>query len=142
MKLLDRMFDPHQYGWWFLLANVFGVLVPVILLSIPKFRTINFITLVAFLMVLAMWVKRFLIIVPTLETPLLPMQEIRPEFIKYSITWVEWALTAAGVATFFLMFTLASKFVPIVPVWEVVEDVWEPMGIEELKKKELKKKES
>ena len=137
MKLLNRMFDPNQYGWMFLFANIFGVLVPVILLSITKLRkNINFVTLVAFLMVMAMWVKRFLIIVPTLETTLLPMQDIRPEYINYSITWVEWALTAGGIATFFLAFTLASKFIPIVPVWEVVEDVWEPMGIEELKKKQ------
>ena len=72
-------------------------------------------------MVLALWLKRYLIIVPTLETPLLPMQEIRPEYINYSITWVEWALTFGGLATFALMFTLAAKFVPIIPVWDMAE---------------------
>ena len=49
------------------------------------------------------------------------MQDLRPEYVKYAATWVEWALTAAGVATFFLMFRLAAKFIPIVPVWETVE---------------------
>lgn len=122
MELLHRLFDPAQYGWWFLLTNLFGILVPIFVLAVPRFRTIRVITVVAFLMVMAMWVKRYLIIVPTLETPLLPIQDIRPEYVKYSITWVEWALTAAGVATFLLLFTLASKFVPIVPVWEVAKE--------------------
>jgi molybdopterin-containing oxidoreductase family membrane subunit len=120
-RLLDRLFDMKQYGKLFWFANVFGVLVPILFLSIPRFRTINFITVIAALMVLAMWVKRYLIIVPTLETPLLPMQDIRPEYVKYSITWIEWALTFGGIATFALMFTLASKFIPIVPVWEMAE---------------------
>ena len=79
-------------------------------------------------MVAALWVKRYLIIVPTLESPLLPIQDTRPEYINYSATWVEWALTAAGVATFLLFFTLMSKFVTMVPISEfsnrgpVVED--------------------
>ena len=89
--------------------------------KIPRFRSVRSITFAAFLIVIALWVKRYLIIVPTLETTLLPMQDLRPEYVKYAATWVEWALTAAGVATFFLMFRLAAKFIPIVPVWETVE---------------------
>lgn len=120
-KLLDRLFDMNQYGLMFWAANIFGVVIPIVVLSIPRFRTINIITIVSVLMVLAMWIKRFLIIVPTLQTPLLPMQDIRPEYINYSITWVEWALTFSGIATFCLLFTLAAKFVPIIPIWETAE---------------------
>ncbi|MFZ1258924.1 MAG: hypothetical protein WAQ93_00525, partial [Chitinophagaceae bacterium] len=71
---------------------------------------------VAFLMIIAMWVKRYLIIVPTLETTLLPMQDTRTEYVKYAATWPEWVLTGAGIASFFLFFTLISKFVTVVPV--------------------------
>jgi molybdopterin-containing oxidoreductase family membrane subunit len=46
------------------------------------------------------------------------MQDTRLEFVKYSPTWVEWALTFAGIATFFLAFTLFSKFVTIIPISE------------------------
>jgi hypothetical protein len=67
-------------------------------------------------MVIALWVKRYLIIVPTLETPALPMQDTRIEYVKYSATWPEWALTFAGIASFLLFFTLVSKFVTVVPV--------------------------
>ena len=46
------------------------------------------------------------------------MQDTRTEYVHYSPTWVEWALTAAGIATFLLFFTLMSKFVTIVPISE------------------------
>ncbi|MBK7558030.1 MAG: hypothetical protein IPI54_06980 [Chitinophagaceae bacterium] len=67
-------------------------------------------------MVIALWVKRYLIIVPTLESPALPMQETRMEYVKYAATWPEWALTIAGIASFLLFFTIMSKFVTVVPV--------------------------
>ena len=120
-ELLHKLFDPDQYGWWFLFANIGGVLLPLIVIGIRWFRSVNSITIVSAILVLAMWVKRYLIVVPTLETTLLPMQDTRPEFIAYSATWVEWGLTFGGIAMFFLMFKLASKFVPIVPVWETSE---------------------
>ena len=72
-------------------------------------------------MVMALWVKRYLIIVPTLETPALPMQDTRLEYVKYAATWQEWALTFAGIATFLLCFTLFSKFVTVVPVSELID---------------------
>ncbi len=120
-ELIHKLMDLNQYGWMFYFANFAGILLPIVLIGIPKFRSINTITFSAALLVIAMWFKRYLIIVPTLETPLLPMQEIRPEYVNYSATWVEWALTGAGIALFMILFKLASKFVPIVPVWETAE---------------------
>ena len=46
------------------------------------------------------------------------MQDTRIEYVKYSATWVEWALTFAGIASFFLFFTLLSKFITIIPISE------------------------
>ena len=121
-ELIEKLFNYSEYGGWFLFANGAGILLPLIVIGIPKLRSIKSITLVSFIMVIALWVKRYLIIVPTLENTLIPMQDIRPEYVKYSITWVEWALTIAGVALFLLMFTLASKFIPVIPVYETEED--------------------
>ena len=120
-ELIHKLMDLNQYGWMFYFANFAGILLPIVLIGIPKFRSINTITFSAALLVIAMWFKRYLIIVPTLETPLLPTQDIRPEYVNYSATWVEWALTGAGIALFMILFKLASKFVPIVPVWETAE---------------------
>lgn len=115
-EVLHKLFSLSEYGWWFLYANIVGILLPILVVAIPATRKPKWITLAAFLMVSALWVKRYLIIVPTLESPLLPIQDIRPEYVFYSATWVEWALTISGVATFLLFFSLASKFVTIIPV--------------------------
>lgn len=122
-ELIEKLFNWNEFGALFFFANAGGILLPIIVIAIPKFRTINGITIVSAVMVLAMWVKRYLIVIPTLETTLIPMQETRPEYISYSATWVEWALTCAGIAAFILMLKLASKFIPIVPVWETAESI-------------------
>jgi Ni/Fe-hydrogenase subunit HybB-like protein len=115
-EVINKLFNPAEYGWWSLFANFVGILIPIFIVAIPKTRKPGWITLAAFFMVIALWVKRYLIIVPTLETPALPMQDTRIEYIKYSATWPEWALTFAGIATFLLFFTIMSKFVTVVPV--------------------------
>jgi len=53
---------------------------------------------------------------------LLPLQDMRPEYIHYKVTPVEWMLTFAGIAMFCLLFFLFSKFLPIVNVVKVTED--------------------
>ena len=86
------------------------------MVGIARFRTIRNITLTAIVVVISLWLNRYIIVVPTLESPYLPIQDARPEWANYTATWVEWSLTAAGVAVFCLLFTLASKFITIVPV--------------------------
>jgi molybdopterin-containing oxidoreductase family membrane subunit len=124
-EVINKLFNPAEYGWWTLFANVAGILLPILIVAIPATRKPGFITAGAFLMVIALWVKRYLIIVPTLESPLLPMQDTRIEYVKYSATWPEWALTFAGIASFLLFFTIMSKFVTIVPV-SGLEDTHKP----------------
>ncbi len=114
--VINKLFNPAEYGWWTLFANLFGIVIPIVIVAIPFTRKTNWITLAAFLMVMALWVKRYLIIVPTLESPALPMQDTRMEYVKYTATWPEWALTFAGIASFLLFFTLMSKFVTVVPI--------------------------
>jgi len=53
---------------------------------------------------------------------LLPIHDLRPEYVHYSPTWVEWTLTVAGVALFLLLFYIFSKFIPIIPVVRTGEE--------------------
>jgi Ni/Fe-hydrogenase subunit HybB-like protein len=122
MEVLHKIFDFNEYWWWFFFSAFLGVLIPIIIIAVPKFRNINSIAFAALISVAALWVKRYLIIIPTLEAPLLPVHDLRPEFLFYTATWVEWALTVAGVAMFILLFFLFSKFLPIIPVVKVVEE--------------------
>lgn len=118
-QLLTKLFDWNAYGPMFLFTNIGGIILPILVVALPQLRKPGYLALVSAIMVLAMWVKRYLIVVPTLETPLLPIQDIRPEYVNYSITWVEWALTFSGIALFLLLFTIASKFMTLIPVSEV-----------------------
>jgi Ni/Fe-hydrogenase subunit HybB-like protein len=117
--LLETLFS--RYFWQFILANYIGVLVPIFILSIKKLRTVNWITFSAVIAVLGLWLNRYLIVVPTLETPFLPIQDTRQEFIYYSSTWVEWSLSFAGIAAFLLFFTLIIKFIPIIPISGIID---------------------
>lgn len=121
-RLVAKMFSFSEYGGLFLFANIAGIILPVLVVSVPKLRKPDYIALASAAMVLAMWVKRYLIIVPTLETPLLPTQDTRQEYVHYSPTWVEWALTFGGIATFLFLFTLAAKFLTIISVSEYSEE--------------------
>ncbi|MFZ4522608.1 MAG: NrfD/PsrC family molybdoenzyme membrane anchor subunit [Bacteroidales bacterium] len=122
MEVLFRLFSPEEYFMQFIFAVFIGVLVPIIIVTVPRFRNINSIAFAATIAVLALWVKRYLIIIPTLETPLLPLHDLRPEYAHYSATWVEWGLTFAGIAMFILLFYLFSKFIPILPVVRTGEE--------------------
>ncbi|MCX6250297.1 MAG: polysulfide reductase NrfD [Bacteroidetes bacterium] len=110
-----------EYYWPFIFSNYIGVLIPLLVIGIPRLRTINNITFSALVVIVALWFNRYLIVVPTLESPYLPIQDSRPEWLNYSATWVEYALLAAGIALFCLMFTIASKFVPVMNISEMSE---------------------
>jgi molybdopterin-containing oxidoreductase family membrane subunit len=118
--LLNTLFQ--RYFWQFILANYIGFIIPLVILFIKKLRTIKLITFAAFVAVLGLWLNRYLIVVPTLETPYLPIQDTREEFIHYTATWIEWSLSFAGIAAFFLLFTLLIKFIPIISMSGIIDD--------------------
>ena len=121
LEVIYKLFDFSDYGGWFYLAAFGGVLIPMIFVGFPFLRSINTITIGSVIAVVCMWIKRYLIIIPTLETPLLPLQDARHEYAHYSASWVEWSLTAGGMATFCLFFMIFIKFMPIIPVADISE---------------------
>jgi len=117
--LIDKLFS--EYYSLFIFANYIGILIPGIIIALPRFRTIPNITIAAVIAVLALWVNRYIIVIPTLETPFLPIQDVRDAWIKYSPTWIEWSLTLAGVSIFIMLFMLISKIAPIISISEMQE---------------------
>ena len=65
---------------------------------------------------IGMWLERFLIVIPSLSSPRLPM-----EAATYHPSWVEWSLLAAFVAMFILLYAVFTKLFPIVSIWEIHE---------------------
>ena len=102
------------YFWFYLVG---GLIVPIVLISIPRMRTIGGIVAAAVLVDLAMWVERYFIVVTGLRAPLLPYEPS-----NYAPTWVEWSITAGGFAFFALLVTVFVKIFPIMAVFEMVEE--------------------
>ena len=115
-EVIEKLLSPHHYGTWFAISNIIGILIPLIIMAFKALRNPLMITIASVLVLISLWIKRYLIVVPTLETPLIPIQDIRPEYVSYSPTWVEYALTLAGFASFLLLFSLAQRIVTIIPM--------------------------
>lgn len=119
-ELVHRLMGLDGFGLLFWPTIVFGLAVPSVLLLIPMRKSIAPAVVASLLINFGMWMKRYLIVVPTMMTPVIPA-EAAGTHIVYSPTWVEWAITFAGVALFLLLFTLFSRVVPIISMWEMAE---------------------
>src|SRR4030067_371755 len=59
---------------FFWLFVVGGIVVPIVLIALPQTSNVTGITVAALAVVLGMWLKRFLIVVPGLAEPLMPTE--------------------------------------------------------------------
>jgi len=66
------------------------------------------------LVVVTLWVTRFLIVVPSLTRPYLPYSSG-----SYTPTWVEWSLVVGTFVMVALLFALFTKLFPIIPLTEM-----------------------
>jgi Ni/Fe-hydrogenase subunit HybB-like protein len=123
-NLIKRLFDLSGYGLMFIYSNFIAILVPMIILGIPKWRSPKSIFASSLIILSGVWIKCYLIIIPTLETQHMPIQDSRPEWVHYTPSLVEISLIVWGFAAFALFLTLISKFVTLIP------SSTEPGGIE------------
>jgi Ni/Fe-hydrogenase subunit HybB-like protein len=88
--------------------------IPLPLLGIRRLRTIAGTVTASSLIVVGMWIERFLIIVPSLARKNLPYSWgfYRPQPVEIMITIATFAAMA-------FLYVLFSKFVPIISIWEL-----------------------
>ena len=92
-------------------------LLPIVLLVFKRIRTTPVLLLAATLLVnVGMFTERLLIVVGSLQRNHLPFN-----WGVYHTTWVEISIVAMTFAGFALLYTLFSRFIPFVPVWEIKE---------------------
>ncbi len=120
-RLLHLLAGNTSFGMAFWLWAAFGLFVPIALLLFPTRRSLASIVAASVLINIGMWVKRYLIIVPTLQTTYLPASAagVTPHYLP---SVVELTITAGAFAAFLLLFTLFSRFFPILSIWETAED--------------------
>jgi molybdopterin-containing oxidoreductase family membrane subunit len=101
------------FFWLQMTANV----LPVIFLAFKKIRTSPIFLLTLTLLInVGMYTERVLIVVGNLQRSYLPFN-----WGTYKPTWVEISIVAMTFAGFILLYTLFSRIVPYVPVWEIKE---------------------
>jgi Ni/Fe-hydrogenase subunit HybB-like protein len=97
--------------WTMVVCNF---VIPFVILSLRKLRTITGCVITSVSVLIGMWLERFLIIVPSLSHKSLPYS-----WGTYSPQPVEIIITCATFAAMGLFYTLFSKFVPIISIWEL-----------------------
>lgn len=108
------MVGPFAGLFWFYIMG--GILLPIVLVLSPRTRTIKGITIAAVLVLIAMWIERYLIVVTGFRVPLMEYPAA-----NYSPSWIEWSILAGGIALFALIISIFAKLFPVVSIWEVVE---------------------
>ncbi len=106
--------------YWF--VQIVGLIIPILLLLFKPFRKPFPALLISFLVIIGAWLKRFLIVVPSLQHPYLPIQDVPDSYLHYIPTWEEWAITAASFAGVMLIISILIKLFPVLPIWEIEEE--------------------
>jgi molybdopterin-containing oxidoreductase family membrane subunit len=117
--LLNLFIGEDALFYW--LVVLFGIAVPCILPLFKKLRKPFPLTLIAVAVLIAGWFKFYLIVIPGLSHPLLPIQDVPPSWSHYTPSLIEMTIVAATIAGTMLLVTVFSKYFPIISVWEVAE---------------------
>lgn len=104
-------FSPIFWAMW-----LFNFIIPFIMLSNRRTRTVAGTVITSILINIGMWLERYNIVVPTLTRPRLPSP-----VAAYFPTWVEWSILLGSIALFALLYVVFSKVFPIISIWEVRE---------------------
>ncbi len=106
--------------YWF--VQIIGLILPILVLLFKPMRTPFPMLIISLLVIIGAWLKRFLIVIPSLQHPYLPIQDVDESYMHYIPTWEEWAINSANVAGVLLIITILIKLFPVLPVWELAEE--------------------
>jgi molybdopterin-containing oxidoreductase family membrane subunit len=109
----EWLFGTFSFIFWAM--TTLGLIIPFLYLLIqafrPSFVNITWTAIMSFILVVAFWFKRYMIIVPTLS---IGVQHVG----LYTPTWVEIAILFGSFSVPILMYTILTKIVPIIEMEE------------------------
>lgn len=111
-----------SYAPLFWAVQVFGMIIPLIVLMFKKGRKPLPMFVVSIFVIAGAWFKRFLIVIPTLGHPYIPMTRVPESWQHYFPTFKEWWITAATLAGAVLIVTILARLFPIIPITETIEE--------------------
>ncbi|MBT8270363.1 MAG: polysulfide reductase NrfD [Bacteroidia bacterium] len=105
-----------DYAPMYWLVQIGGLVLPIVLLLFQPMRKPFPAFVISMLVLLGAWFKRFLIVIPSLQHPYLPIQGVDESYLHYNPTWEEWAITISSFAWFLIIITFLIKIFPVIPV--------------------------
>ncbi len=105
-----------RYAIAFWVYVIVGEVLPVALVAIKRTRNIAGMTVASASVVIALWVKRIVIVLPSATQPL-----IASHWGTYHFTWVSITITLAGVAAIPLGLMILFRFIPVMSIDEMEE---------------------
>jgi molybdopterin-containing oxidoreductase family membrane subunit len=115
-EMLLHFHEKGPMGWMWFCMLIFNVAIPLLTLWNKKVRrNPAMLVTIAILINIGMWFERYIIIPVSLTINRMPFTW------KLYFPRVEILLTAGTLALFILLYMIASRLIPLVPVWEVQE---------------------
>ncbi|MHB1500424.1 MAG: NrfD/PsrC family molybdoenzyme membrane anchor subunit [Candidatus Dormibacteria bacterium] len=114
--------------WFYVVA---AGLAPLLLMAIPRTRTMRGVVVASSLVLVAMWVKRLVIVIPPatqplVRSPLTAVGTLAGDWGTYHFTWIPISITIAATAAIPLGLLLLFRIVPILPMAEMEELAAQP----------------
>ncbi len=114
---LEELFAGHWAGlFWF--TQIPGLMLPILLLLFKPMRKPAPLLIISLFVFVGAWIKRYLIVIPTMLHPHLPMQNVSQEYTSYQPTLTEITITAGTFILVLMIITVLSKLFPVVSIWE------------------------
>jgi molybdopterin-containing oxidoreductase family membrane subunit len=111
-----------SYALMFWSVQILGMILPIIVLLFNKGRKPIPMFIMSVLVIVGAWFKRFLIVVPTLNHPYIPIQRVPEGWLHYFPTFQEWVITLGTVTGALLIITFFVRLFPLVPIIETAEE--------------------
>jgi len=111
-----------SFSAMFWVVQVFGLVLPIVLLLLKYFRKPLPITIISFFVLVSSWFKRYLIVVPTIGHPFLPVQNVPENFHTYAPTSIEIMITLFSFCAALTIISLLTKLFPVIAIWEYAEE--------------------
>jgi molybdopterin-containing oxidoreductase family membrane subunit len=110
----SKVSGPYAFPFWLMVASC--TIIPFGLMCFRKTRGVGGTSVASVFVVLGMWLERYNIVVPTSQHPRMEMT-----ISAYMPSMVELSIMAATFAGFILVYMVATKFFPIISLWEIEE---------------------
>ena len=111
-----------EYALLFWIVQIVGMIAPILLMIFRPFRKPVPLFVISILIVIGAFLKRFLIVTPTLLHPFLPIQNYPESYHHYHPTFSEMMITVGSIAGIALIISLFIKLFPIIPISETAHE--------------------